>query len=135
MSIVPRNETMRAGTPVVGVLIVEDSWNVALSLKSIVEQAGARAIGPAPTVREALRVVETQPISLALVDMNLRDCFADPLVDVLIARNIPYAIITAYDALPTNADRAAIDRMNKPLDHERISALIARFTKNEAGTA
>ncbi|MBX9863168.1 MAG: response regulator [Hyphomicrobium sp.] len=133
MSVIPRNGEMRAGKPVVGVLIVEDSWNVALSLKGIVEQAGARAIGPVPTVREALRVVETQPIALALVDMNLKDHFADPLVDVLIARNIPYAIITAYDALPTDADRAAIDRMNKPLDHARISALIAAFTGNQPG--
>jgi hypothetical protein len=35
--------------------------------------------------------------------------------------------------LPTNADRAAIDRMNKPLDHARISALIAAFTGNPSG--
>jgi hypothetical protein len=62
MSIVPRNGAMQAGDPFVGVLIVEDSWNVALSLKSIVEEAGARAIGPVPTVREALRAVQSQPI-------------------------------------------------------------------------
>jgi DNA-binding NtrC family response regulator len=132
MTIVPRNDAMEPGSPVIGVLIVEDSWNVALSLKSIVEQAGARAIGPVPTVREALQAVEAEPISLALVDMNLKDCFADPLVDVLIARKIPYVIITAYDALPSNADRGAIDRMNKPLDHDRIASLIARFTGDAA---
>jgi hypothetical protein len=54
---------------------------------------------------------------------------------VLIARDIPYVIITAYDALPTDADRAAIERMNKPLDHARIAALISCFTGNPSGTS
>jgi DNA-binding NtrC family response regulator len=111
----------------VGVLIVEDSWNVAQSLKGIVESTGARALGPVPSVREALAIVETRPVSLALVDMNLKDNFADPLIDELIDRAIPYVIITAYEALPTNADRAALARMTKPLDHAGIAALVRRF--------
>lgn len=128
MSIVFKQEDAHGARRDFGVLIVEDSWNVALSLKAIVEQTGARAVGPVATVREALRVIETHPVTLALVDMNLRDCFADPLVDELIARGIPYAIVTAYEALPTNADRLALARMTKPLDRHRIAALIHKFT-------
>lgn len=137
MSIIPKLANMTVASRDVGVLIVEDSWNVAQSLKSIVEQAGARAVGPVPSVREALKVIATQPISLALVDMNLQDGFADPLVDDLIDRGIPYAIITAYEALPSDADRAAVARMNKPLDHERIRAVISRITglSSESETA
>lgn len=128
MSIVFARERVSDSSREVGVLIVEDSWNVAQSIKATVERAGGRALGPVPTVREALHALDTQPVSLALVDMNLRDGFADPLVDELIARAIPYAIITAYEALPSNADCAALDRMMKPLDHERIASLIRRFT-------
>lgn len=128
MSIIPRLADIMADRRDVGVLIVEDSWNVAQSLKAIVEQAGARAIGPVPSVGEALKIVDVQPVSLVLVDMNLQDGFADPLVDELIARAIPYAIITAYEALPSDADRGALARMNKPLDHNRIKAVITRFT-------
>ncbi len=129
MSIIPKLGTMRIGKPEVDVLIVEDSWNVAQSLKAIVERAGARALGPVPSVSEALGIVESRLVSLALVDMHLKDDFADSLVDELIARQIPYAIITAYEALPTNADRAALARMNKPLDHDGITAFIRRFTE------
>jgi DNA-binding NtrC family response regulator len=110
-----------------GVLIVEDSWNVAQSLKATVEQAGGRVVSAVPSVEEALDVLDAQAVALALVDMNLKDSFADPLVDELIARKIPYVIITAYEALPSNADRAAIARMTKPLDHERIAAVISSF--------
>jgi DNA-binding NtrC family response regulator len=77
-------------------------------------------------VDEALRVVATQPVSVVLVDMNLKDGFADPLVDELIARDIPYVIITAYEALPSNADRAALARMTKPLDQAAIAAVLSR---------
>ncbi|HEX2839898.1 response regulator [Hyphomicrobium sp.] len=128
MSIIPKLASLTGASRNAGVLIVEDSWNVAQSLKTIVEQAGAYAVGPVPSVREALKVIDTQPISLALVDMNLQDGFADPLVDELIDRGIPYAIITAYEALPSDADRAAVARMNKPLDHDRIRAVVSRFT-------
>ncbi|HYD16336.1 MAG TPA: response regulator [Hyphomicrobium sp.] len=115
-----------------GVLIVEDSWNVAQSLKATVEQAGARVVSAVPSVEEALDVLDAQAVALALVDMNLKDSFADPLVDELIDRKIPYVIITAYEALPSNADRAAIARMTKPLDHERIAAVISGFVGSGA---
>jgi len=133
MSLVPVPESMDNSANELHVLIVEDSWNVAQSLKSTVERAGARTVGPVPTVAEALSLIETRPVSLALVDMNLRDGFADPLVDALIDLSIPYAIITAYEALPSNADREALDRMSKPLDHERIAAFIGSLAKHRSG--
>lgn len=128
MSIIPRPDSIKCDRHDVAVLIVEDSWNVAQSLKGIVEKAGALPLGPVPTLRQAMAIVETRPVSLVLVDMNLRDGFADPLVDELIARGIPYIIITAYEALPTNADREALARLNKPLDHELIASYVRRFT-------
>jgi DNA-binding NtrC family response regulator len=135
MSIIPKPESIKCDRNDVAVLIVEDSWNVAQSLRSIVEKAGALPLGPVPTVREALKIVEARPVSLVLVDMNLRDGFADPLVDALIPRSIPYIIITAYEALPTNADREALARLNKPLDHDLIETYIRRFTGRRAQEA
>jgi hypothetical protein len=67
--------------------------------------------------------------------MNLKDGFADPLIDELIARNISYAIITAYEALPTDADRAALARMTKPLDKAEIAAVICRFAASGSSAA
>jgi len=128
MSLIPQPGSIVSSRPLANVLIVEDSWNVAQSLKGIVEKAGAHVLGPVPSVREALEIAWAGNVSLALVDMNLKDSFADPLVDELIALNIPYVIITAYEALPSNADRAALARMTKPLDHAGIAALVRRFS-------
>lgn len=132
MSIIPKPDSITCGRTEVDVLIVEDSWNVAQSLKAIVEKAGARVVGPVPSVAEALAVIDAEHVSLVLVDMNLKDCFADPLVDVLIERGIAYAIITAYEALPSNADREALARMSKPLDHDRITEFIREFGARQA---
>ena len=132
MSIIPKPDSITCSRAEVDVLIVEDSWNVAQSLKGIVEKAGARVVGPVPSVAEALKIIDDQPVSLVLVDMSLRDGFADPLVDVLIERGIAYAIITAYEALPSNADREALARMSKPLDHDRIAEFIRDFSASQA---
>jgi len=51
---------------------------------------------------------------------------------VLIERGIAYAIITAYEALPSNADREALARMSKPLDHDRIAEFIRDFSASQA---
>jgi len=54
------------------VLIVEDSWDVGLSLKRLLEAYGAETIGPVATVAEALRLISEHAVDAALVDINLR---------------------------------------------------------------
>jgi DNA-binding NtrC family response regulator len=109
------------------VLIVEDSWAIANSLKSLLERAGAHVIGPVPSVERALGVLRAEPVSLALVDMNLREAFADDVIMELIARNIPYIIVTAYESLPTDADTHAAGVLRKPVDEHELISVVRRF--------
>jgi DNA-binding NtrC family response regulator len=109
------------------VLIVEDSWAIANSLKSLLERAGAHVIGPVPSVERALGVLRAEPVSLALVDMNLREAFADDVITELVNRKIPYIIVTAYEMLPTNADTYAAAVVRKPVDADELIALVSRF--------
>jgi CheY-like chemotaxis protein len=109
------------------VLVIEDSWNVATRIASILEAAGAHVLGPVPSVEEALRVVRTEPVSLALVDMNLREAFADDVIAELVARKVPFIIVTAYEMLPTNADTYAAAVIRKPVDANELISVVRRF--------
>ena len=109
------------------VLVVEDSWNVANTIKGILESADASVLGPVPSVAEALALIRTQPVSLALVDMNLRESFADEVINELVAREIPYAIVTAYVTLPSDADSRAVAVLHKPVDADQLLAVAGRF--------
>lgn len=109
------------------VLVIEDSWNVANRLATILEAQGANVLGPVPSVERALEVIRSEPVSLALVDMNLREAFADDVISELVARKIPFIIVTAYEMLPTNADAYAAAVLRKPVDADELIALVATF--------
>jgi DNA-binding NtrC family response regulator len=109
------------------VLVVEDSWNVANALKAILEKAGATVLGPVPSVDAALAFIRSEPVSVALVDMNLQESFADDVITELVKRRIPFVIVTAYETLPTNADQFAAGVIRKPVIDAELIGLLSRF--------
>jgi hypothetical protein len=64
-----------SSTPLNGkrVLVVEDSYLAAKSIKQALEHLGCQVIGPAPGVREALPLIESKPIDMAVQSGAGRD--------------------------------------------------------------
>lgn len=111
------------------VLIAEDSWIVADTLAVILEEEGANVCGPFASARAARQHVRGTGLDFAIVDLNLGDDFADGLVSDLSQEHIPYAVITGYRGLPTDADRDAVEILQKPVDRERLIALLSKHTR------
>lgn len=110
------------------VLIAEDDWLLADTLAVLLEERGAQVVGPVPATASAIRLLDKSDIDFALVDMNLKDCFSDPLIDRLKSRQIPFAIITAYQALPTDAEDFAVVTLHKPVDHRQLFELLIQHS-------
>jgi CheY-like chemotaxis protein len=105
------------------VLVAEDEWLAADTLSVLLEEEGASVVGPFPTAAESLAALGGRRIDFALVDMRLRDEFADPLVNGLLARGIPYAVITAFEDLPTNVYDHARAVVQKPVTKQALMDL------------
>lgn len=114
------------------VLIAEDSLMIARDLKRMVESTGATVLGPVPTVAGALDYVRTDNVSVALVDMNLRDEFADTLIETLVSRAIPFVIVTGYEALPMD-DAHAAGVIRKPVVEGQLIALLTKIAASLHG--
>lgn len=56
----------------VTVHLVEDSWHVAKTMKSALEQRGMRVVGPAANTNQARRLAAGERPKLALVDVSLK---------------------------------------------------------------
>jgi CheY-like chemotaxis protein len=65
------------------VLIVEDEFLIAMDLKLLLEHHGWRVMGPVATVRDALRLLEDELPSVALLDVNLGNELVTPVADSL----------------------------------------------------
>lgn len=83
----------------VRILVVEDSWHVALAMTSLAENAGMVLAGPAATVAEAERLLAMQTPDVAVVDIYLRDEMVYKLIDRLHADGVPIVIASGYEVL------------------------------------
>ena len=86
------------------ILIVEDQAIIALDLESAVEESNGQVIGPASTVREALKLLHTNRVDAAILDANLPDGDVTPVAEELIAAGIPFLINTGV-AVPLQLRR------------------------------
>lgn len=105
------------------ILVIEDEWIVAQSYVAILENLGVTASGPAGTLADALRVIESGPIDAALVDMNLNGEMAYSVVDALNARGVAVVVVTGYDVVPDFENKVSAF-LKKPV---RAEALIKAF--------
>ncbi|PJJ86215.1 CheY-like chemotaxis protein [Brevirhabdus pacifica] len=89
------------------VLVVEDEPFIALNLVFGIEQEGGVALGPATTVAEALRLIETELPDAAIVDVDLPDGTIEPVLQVLRPR-VPVIVHTGV-GLPDHLRQAHPD--------------------------
>lgn len=122
------------------VLIVDDEPFIALDLALAVEDAGGVVVGPAGSVREGLALIERHAAAAAILDVNLSDGDVSPIVDILIARDIPLVLQTGVglpEALKARYPELIV--YAKPVQSDelvrRLVGLIRKRNDQAAGAA
>lgn len=80
------------------VLVVEDSYLAAASLKRLLGSMGCEVLGPAPSVSEALKLVAERGCDAAILDINLGAETAEPVAAELERLGRPYLFVTGYNS-------------------------------------
>jgi CheY-like chemotaxis protein len=90
------------------VLIVEDEFLIGLMLIKEIAGAGGSSIGPATSVAEAFKEIDSRAVDAVILDAKLVDGSAADLAACLDARGIPYVVVSGYDKenLPNGLRRA-----------------------------
>ena len=109
-------------------LLVEDEYLIAADLAASLELLGAEVVGPAGSVKAALRLVENEGPRLngAVLDINLRGERVYPVADVLAARGVPFVFTTGYDAVVVPSQYLEAPRCEKPVDKARLVRFLSR---------
>lgn len=111
------------------VLIVEDAVLLALELEMGLSEAGARIIGPAYELEEALALLD-QPIDAAVLDANLNGQSVTPVAQALFDRKVPFVFATGYGeagGAPGGFDAPVI---RKPYDVTQVAAAVAALLRS-----
>lgn len=114
-------------------LVIEDEALVALELMSILEDEGARVLGPATTVADALSLVEAGAFDAAFLDGNLHGQPVEEVAAALTRRNIPFCFVTGYgrESLPPGFGSVAL--VDKPFSPEALLDAAANLTATRDG--
>lgn len=76
------------------ILVADDEPFIALDLELAIEDAGGEVVGSVARVGEALALLKAAPVDGAILDVNLLDGDISPVVEIMIARGIPFIIQT-----------------------------------------
>jgi DNA-binding response OmpR family regulator len=111
------------------VLIVEDEALVAMMFKDGLLDAGAKVIGPADCVKEALLLIETAAadggLNAAVLDINLQGAAVSPVADRLAALGVPFVFATGYGEDCDRGLHTARPLLAKPFGLDRLVASIS----------
>ena len=110
------------------VLVVEDSWNVGIAMKSLLRALGADVVGPAATTADALLLISERTPDVALVDLNIRGGeMAYGLIDQLHDQGVRVVVTSGYAEIPVAPEKAAAF-LQKPVSAALLIASLRPVT-------
>jgi two-component system, response regulator PdtaR len=107
----------------VRVLVVEDSWQVASTMKSALEEVGMVVAKPAATLVAAKRLIANHIFDLAVVDINLKGEMSYDLIVRLSDQGVRVVVVSGYVA-PEESIASAAAVLQKPLSKVELIATL-----------
>lgn len=104
-------------------LVVEDGWQLADTLRLVIEKMGMVVAGPVATAKEAMALASASRPDIAVVDVNLNGHMAYGLMDWLHERGTRIIVISGYEELPRSLEKfTAI--LHKPFTASALQAAL-----------
>lgn len=106
-------------------LIVEDNMIIALDAEQLMLDGGMAKVHLAASVAEARKIIATERLDIALLDVNLGPETSFPLVTTLNEKKVPFVFVTGYGervVLPPEAGAAVA--IKKPFATQQLTQAI-----------
>jgi CheY-like chemotaxis protein len=106
------------------VLVVEELI-IAMELENLLRRLGCIALA-VPTIQQALRVLASEQLDFALLDVNLQGQRVTPMAEALQERGVPFVLVTGYgsERLPEKALQDA-PCLRKPVNGKQLASAIS----------
>lgn len=108
-------------------LIVEDESLVAMLIEEALTELGLETIGPANRVAKAIKLVETEKPTGAILDVNLEGEAVYPVADALRCRGVPFVFLTGYGEAGIRSEYKQHPVLQKPFSIEQMQAVLKRL--------
>lgn len=96
------------------IIVLEDHFILAAEISVILEEAGARVLGPFHSAEEALRLLDDETPDCGLIGIDLGDGLDFRTARKLVAKDIPFALVTGHGSEMIPPDLRRLPRAVKP---------------------
>ena len=115
------------------ILVLDDEMLIALDIQTQLEELGHRVL-VAPTLSDALALMDSVLIDVAIVDWHLGNEISAPLIDVLKQRHVPF-VLCSGEALEDLAGLfPAVPIVSKPFASDQIVDVVTQVVRDEVNS-
>ncbi|HEY0334705.1 MAG TPA: HWE histidine kinase domain-containing protein [Stenotrophomonas sp.] len=98
------------------ILVLEDDYYLATDAARALRGAGAEVLGPCRSEPSAIELIDKEPPSAAVLDINLGAGPSFRLARQLQTHGVPFCFVTGYDADVIPPELLDVPRLQKPVD-------------------
>lgn len=106
------------------VLVVEDESLVSMLIEEFLEDIGCTVAAVAGKPDEASQLIETVPVDLVVLDVNLNGTPSYGIASLLGRRGVPFVLATGYGGTALPADLQSAYVLAKPFTREQLEAAL-----------
>ena len=107
------------------ILVVEDNYVLAESMRWALEGLGCEVVGPAPSSSKAFELIEADMVDAAILDIDLQGKSSAPVAQRLRDKGRPFLFLTGYEsAAVLPSEFHDVRCLNKPVDPEALAATL-----------
>lgn len=114
------------------VLVVEDEPMIRLLLDDMLSDLGYTMAAEAGRLDEALSVAKRGEFDVAILDVNLNGQPITPVVDILVARGVPFVFVSGYARRGIPEELNRIPLLQKPFQVEGLARALAAVAAKPA---
>ena len=121
------NRRMRSGKNVSAgkrVLVVEDESMIRLLIEDMLDDLGHTLAGEASSINEALILAREAEFDIAILDVDLSGQPIAPVVEILVARALPFVFATGYGLHGVPGRYRNTPTLQKPFDADALQQAI-----------
>ncbi len=113
------------------VLVLEDDVLLAMDLAMLVEESGARVLGPFHKAEDARASVDSELPDLAVLDFNLGDHTSEELAGFLARSGVPFAFLTGHSARYLGDAMQSAEILEKPISPGKLNDFVRRSGRSD----
>jgi CheY-like chemotaxis protein len=106
------------------ILVVEDEMMIRMLLEGMLDDLGHTVAGEAGGIDEAMALARQAEFDVALLDVNLNGRPITPVVEVLIARGMPFVFASGYGERGVPEAYRGSPTLQKPFQVEALAEAI-----------